>query len=96
MSTRHRDACASQGESHASSSITPPPITLENKSDMRAIKRGWYAAEGDGELSYGPFSRFEECVKRITQPTNGTVTCKCNDRRAEKLLYRHPALRAAS
>jgi hypothetical protein len=45
----------------------------ENKSDMRGIKPGWYAIEDDGNLSFGPFSSREECVKRIAQPTNGTL-----------------------
>jgi hypothetical protein len=48
----------------------------ENKSDMRGIKPGWYAAEDDGKLSHGPFSSREECLKRITQPTSGTVMTK--------------------
>jgi hypothetical protein len=37
---------------------------------MRGIKSGWYAMEDDGNLSSGPFSSSEECVNRITQPTN--------------------------
>jgi hypothetical protein len=45
----------------------------ETQSDMRGIKPGWYAIEDDGELSSGPFSSFEECVKRIAQPTNATM-----------------------
>ena len=45
----------------------------ENESDMRGIKHGWYAIENDGNLSSGPFSSLEECVKRNTQPTNGTT-----------------------
>ena len=48
----------------------------ETKSDMRGIKPGWYAIEDDGELSSGPFSSLEECVKRITQPTDGTMASK--------------------
>jgi hypothetical protein len=44
----------------------------EDKSDMRGIKPGWYAIEGDGNVSCGPFSSLEECVARIPQPTNGT------------------------
>jgi hypothetical protein len=47
-----------------------PYYISETKSDMRGIKQGWYAIEDDGELSSGPFSNLEECVKRITQPTN--------------------------
>jgi hypothetical protein len=45
----------------------------ETKSDMRSIKPGWYAIEDDGELSSGPFSSLEECVKRITRSTNATM-----------------------
>ncbi len=41
----------------------------QDKSDMRGIKPGWYAVENDGNLSSGPFPSFEECLKRITQPT---------------------------
>jgi hypothetical protein len=53
--------------------MTAPHYVGENKSDMRGIKPGWYAAEDDGKLSSGPFSSLEECVKSITQPTNGTA-----------------------
>jgi hypothetical protein len=45
----------------------------EHQSDMRGIKDGWYAIEDDGNLSSGPFSSREDCIKRITQPTNGTM-----------------------
>jgi len=48
----------------------------EDKSDMRGIKRGWYAMEDDGDLSSGPFSSHEECVSRIIRPTNGTMLSK--------------------
>jgi hypothetical protein len=48
----------------------------ESKSDIRGIKPGWYAIENDGNLSSGPFSSLEECVKRISQPTNGTIATK--------------------
>jgi hypothetical protein len=53
--------------------VTAPHYSGENKSDMRGIKPGWYAIEDDGNLSSGPFSSRKECVKRITQPTNGTM-----------------------
>jgi hypothetical protein len=49
--------------------MTAPYYMSETKSDMRGIKHGWYAIENDGELSSGPFSSLEECIKRITQPT---------------------------
>ena len=48
----------------------------ENKSDIRGIKSGWYAVEDDGNISSGPFSSLEECVKRITQPTSATIATK--------------------
>jgi hypothetical protein len=53
--------------------MTAPYYMSEAKSDMRGIKQGWYAIEDDGELSSGPFSSLEECVKRITRPTNATM-----------------------
>ena len=52
--------------------MTVPHYISEDKSDMRGIKHGWYAVEDDGNLSSGPFSSRKECIKRITQPTNGT------------------------
>jgi hypothetical protein len=61
---------------HWSTTVTVPHYISENKSDMRGIKPGWYAIEEDGDLSSGPFSSLEECVKRITQPTNGTPAPK--------------------
>jgi hypothetical protein len=42
----------------------------ENKSDMRGIKPGWYTMDDDGDLSSGPFSSYEECLRRTTQPTS--------------------------
>ena len=56
---------------HWSTTVTAPHYISENKSDMRGIKSGWYAIEDDGNLSSGPFSSREQCVNRITQPTNG-------------------------
>ncbi len=53
-----------------------PHFISEDKSDMRGIKSGWYAIDDDGNLTSGPFSSIEECVKRITQPTNGTKASK--------------------
>ena len=50
--------------------MTVPHYISEDKSDMRGIKRGWYAMEHDGDLSSGPFASHEECLTRITQPTN--------------------------
>jgi hypothetical protein len=56
--------------------MTLPHFISEDKSDMRGIKSGWYAIEDDGNLTSGPFSSIEECVKRITQPTNGAMASK--------------------
>ena len=50
--------------------MTIPHYIGEDQSDMRGIKHGWYAMEDDGDLSSGPFSSHEECLNRITQPTN--------------------------
>ena len=61
---------------HRSATMTLPHFISEDKSDMRGIKSGWYAIEDDGNLTSGPFSSIEECVKRITQPTNGTMASK--------------------
>jgi hypothetical protein len=56
--------------------MTVPHYISEEKSDMRGIKPGWCAIEDDGNLSSGPFFSRQECVKRITQPTNGTMASK--------------------
>jgi hypothetical protein len=56
--------------------MTAPHYISENKSDMRGIKHDWYAIDDDGNLSSGPSSSREECVKRITQPTNVTISFK--------------------
>jgi hypothetical protein len=56
--------------------MTVPYYISENKSDIRGIKHGWYTIEDYGNLSSGPFPSLEECVTRITQPTNGTMASK--------------------
>ena len=56
--------------------MTVPHYIGEDNSDMRGIKTGWYAIEDDGNLSFGPFSSRQECVKRITQPTKGTTASR--------------------
>jgi hypothetical protein len=53
--------------------MTVPHYINENQSDMRGIKRGWYAIDGDGNLVSGPFSSREQCVERSSQPTNGST-----------------------
>ena len=42
--------------------MTVPRYISKNQSDMRGIKRGWYAIGDDGNLSSGPFPSFEECL----------------------------------
>jgi hypothetical protein len=61
---------------HWSTTVTAPHYISENKSDMRGIKPGWYAIEADGKVCSGPFSSLEECVKRITRPTNEAIAAK--------------------
>jgi hypothetical protein len=51
--------------------ITDPLYINENKSDMRGIKPGWYAMDGDGKLVSGPFSSREKCVEGNYHATNG-------------------------
>jgi hypothetical protein len=57
-----------------------PHYINENKADMRGIKSGWYAIEGDGNICAGPFGSRQECVDRIAQPTNGTIASKLQGR----------------
>ena len=60
--------------------MTIPYYIGEDRSDMRGIKPGWYAIEDDGNLSSGPFSSLEECITRITQPTNAPTASKLQRR----------------
>lgn len=53
--------------------MTAPHYISEYQSDIRGIKCGWYVAEDNGNLSSGPFSSLEECLKRITLPTTGAM-----------------------
>lgn len=53
--------------------MTVPHYISEDNSEMRGIKPGWYAMADDGDLSSGPFSSHDECLSRITQPTNGST-----------------------
>ena len=50
-----------------------PHYFNEDRSNMRRIKSGWYVMDDDGNLSSGPFPSHEECLSRITQPTNGST-----------------------
>jgi hypothetical protein len=53
--------------------VIAPHYISEDKSDMRGIKHCWYAIEGDGIISSGPFASRQECAERIARPTNGAV-----------------------
>jgi hypothetical protein len=66
----------SMAAAHWRTTVTAPHYISDDKSEMRGIKPGWYAVEDAGDLTAGPFSSREECVKRITQPTNGTMESK--------------------
>ena len=46
-----------------------PHQVNERESDMRAIKEGWYAVDGNGNLTFGPYSSREDCASKIGQPT---------------------------
>ena len=83
MNARASEHCRRTAASHrrakllsSSATMTVPYYISENKSDIRGIKHGWYAIEDDGNLSSGPFPSFEDCVARISQPTNGTMATK--------------------
>jgi hypothetical protein len=62
-------AAGRQNLCSSSTTVTVPYIT-EDKSDIRGIKPGWDAMEDDGDLSLGPFSSHEECLREISQATN--------------------------
>jgi hypothetical protein len=53
--------------------MTVPHYVNENKSDMRGIKAGWYAMDGDGNLVSGPFSSREKCAERDSHATDGSM-----------------------
>ena len=50
-----------------------PHFVNDNKSEMRGIKPSWYAMDDDRNLSSGPFSSHEQCLIRVTQPTNDST-----------------------
>ena len=47
-----------------------PHFINDDNSKMRGIKPGWYAMDDDGNLSSGPFASRDQCLLRVTQPTN--------------------------
>ena len=53
-----------------------PHFINEDKSEMRGIKAGWYAIDGDGNLSSGPFSSREQCLIEVTQPADDSPPSK--------------------
>jgi hypothetical protein len=46
--------------------LTPRHIQ-ETESDRRAIKDGWYATNGTGQIRSGRFSNREDCLAHIKQ-----------------------------
>jgi hypothetical protein len=54
--------------------MTVPLYVNENKSDMRGIKAGWYAMDGDGNLISGPFSSREKCVEGDPHSADGSIS----------------------
>ena len=47
-----------------------PHFINDDRSEMRGIKPGWYAMNDDGNLASGPFSSREQCLTRLSQPTD--------------------------
>jgi hypothetical protein len=49
--------------------VHTPHYLNAQKSGNRGLVEGWYALDGDGKLSFGPFSTRESCLSRISQFT---------------------------
>jgi len=47
--------------------VYTPQYVNERQSDLRGVKDGWYAMDGDGALAFGPFFNRETCLSRIFQ-----------------------------
>ena len=60
--------------------MTIPHYINEGRSEMRGIKPGWYAMEGDGKLCSGPFSSRHECLSTDAQEWNGSIPAKVHKR----------------
>jgi hypothetical protein len=73
MKLRRADPAISLPPTQWRTTMTIPHYINEDRSDMRAIKPGWYAMDGDGSLCSGPFSSREVCLTRINQPSNGST-----------------------
>jgi hypothetical protein len=43
---------------------TMPYYINEDKSEIRGIKSGWYAIDESGNLVFGPFDTYDQCVER--------------------------------
>jgi hypothetical protein len=48
---------------------TMPQFINEAKSDIRGIKSGWYAVDEGGNIVFGPFDTYDQCVVRDVGPT---------------------------
>jgi hypothetical protein len=85
----------SKGESHGSlfnlagtgATMTIPRYVNEVISDIRGIKRGWYAMDDDGKPSSGPFSSHKECLSRGTQLTTKSSSSKFTSTAPLKRLF---------
>jgi len=52
----------------------PIPYRInEDQSDRRGVKEGWYVMDGEGKLTFGPFSSRDDCLiclRTAVQPTH--------------------------
>jgi hypothetical protein len=56
---------------------TVPYYINEAKSDTRGIKSGWYAIDEDGNLVFGPFDTYDQCVERDIRSTYVAMPRAC-------------------
>ena len=57
-----------------------PAYINEHQSDLRGVKDGWYAMNGAGQLSFGPFPNRENCLSRISQFVSWTASSALRQR----------------
>ena len=50
-----------------------PYYVNEQQSDIRGVKRGWYAMDEHGKLGSGPFSNPSECLGSSPQPRDASI-----------------------
>jgi hypothetical protein len=50
-----------------------PFYVNDEQSDIRGVKRGWYAIDECGKLGAGPFSSPCECLGSVSQPRNASI-----------------------